>query len=367
MLELPSMSNETPHEEILILAKKLIKIPTTADNIAGLNQAVVLSEQLMKGYTINKFSTDGKPSLLIHNAKPKTKQFTILLNAHLDVVQAEDSAFKPIQKDGKLYGRGAYDMKSAAAVIILLYQELARKLEYPIALQLTTDEEKGSYGAKKHVDEGYRATFILTGECGSNFRITNQAKGVYHARLTATGTASHGAYAWKGDNAIMKLVAAITRIAAKYPNPTGETWETTVNITRLKTFNEATNRIPDEAQAHLDIRYNPENSTILSEIISLLPADVTLHVEAHYPPLNTKPNNPYLQLLHHASDSVLKREVGLRNAHATSDIVHFAEVGCAGVEFGPVGGNQHSDNEWVAIQSLSDYYQILKQFLLSIK
>ena len=98
-----------------------------------------------------------------------------------------------------------------------------------------------------------------------------------------------------------------------------------------------------------------------------MPNGVTQEIEAHYSPLDTQKDNKYLLLLKEACKTVLMQPARLRNAHATSDIVRFAEAGCDGVEFGPIGGNQHTDNEWVCLQSLSDYYLILKQFLLSIK
>jgi succinyl-diaminopimelate desuccinylase len=353
-------------DEILSLTQKLITLHTTADNLPAINESILLVEKQLQSYSYKKFISQGKPSLLIHNAKPNTKQFKILFNAHLDVIQGEDYQFKPHSKKNKLYGRGSYDMKAATAVFITLFKELHSKIKYPFALQITTDEETGSHGAQNQIDSGYRAEFILTGECGSNLKITNFAKGVYMVKIIADGVASHGAYPWKGDNAIAKLHKALEPIMTKYPLPKKETNNSTVNITKIYSTNEAVNRTPDYAEASLDIRYIPADNTIIPEITKLLPHGVRLEKTAHYSPLNTDEKNKYIVLLRNIGYQKLHQKIPLRSAHATSDIVRFVEVGCEGIEFGPIGDNQHGYDEWVDINSLENYYHILKQFLLSV-
>ena len=356
-------------DDILKFAQHLIRIHSTADNITALNEAVLLVEKELKQYEINRFSSDGKPSLLIHNATPGIKHFKIILNAHLDVVQGNDFQFQPKIVDGRLYGRGAYDMKAAAAVMLMLFKEITNQLPYPLALQITTDEETGTLGAKKQVDEGYRGEFIITGECGSNFRITNKAKGVYKIKVTAQGMLSHSAYPWRGDNAIVKLQKAIAVITDTYPLPKEESYKTTINITQIRSDNETWNKTPAHAEAYMDIRYMPEDQNILTDLKKLLPQDVVIEEDPDYSfvSLNTDPNNAYVQSLREIGKKILKQDIAFQTAHATSDLVRFTAVGCDGVEFGPIGENQHGDNEWVDIKSLEDYFLILKQFLLSIE
>src|SRR5437016_4958500 len=98
-----------PH--ILSLSKKLIAIPSTADNLNALEKVLDLVErELGEEFLIEKFEDNGSSSLLIQNTNKKTKQFKIILNAHLDVIFANKEQFQPFEKDGKLYARGAYDM-----------------------------------------------------------------------------------------------------------------------------------------------------------------------------------------------------------------------------------------------------------------
>ncbi|MEK7175486.1 MAG: hypothetical protein AAB693_01635, partial [Patescibacteria group bacterium] len=63
---------------------------------------------------------------------------------------------------------------------------------------------------------------------------------------------------------------------------------------------------------------------------------------------------------------VTGNNVRLRGANGSSDVRHFARINCAGIEFGPVGGNIGSDQEWVDIPSLEKYYQTLIIFLLDV-
>ncbi|HWY79747.1 MAG TPA: M20/M25/M40 family metallo-hydrolase [Candidatus Sulfotelmatobacter sp.] len=356
-------------DQVLSFSQQLIQIPSTTDDLSAIEEAVFLVEKQLSTFTIKSFISDRKPSLLIHNAGINTKNFKIIINAHLDVVYGEESQFTPFIKDGKLYGRGAYDMKAAAATIIMVFKKLANHISFPLALQITTDEEIGTLGAKKQVEEGYRGEFILTGECGSNFKITNQAKGVYNIKVTTSGIKSHSAYPWRGDNAIVKLQKALANITDKYPLPKEESYATTVNITMIRTNNKTWNRTPDHAEAYIDVRYMPEDKNILNDLRKLLSPDIKIEAiqKYSYSAINTNPNNPYIKSLQKIGKQILNQEIPFRVAHATSDLVRFAAVGCDGIEFGPIGSNQHGDNEWVNIKSLGEYYQILTQFLLSIK
>src|SRR5579862_6285724 len=99
-------------DEILNLSKQLIEIPSVSGDIPNLVKALKLAKQQLPDQIFLPFVSDGIPSLLFTNQKQPNKEFKIILNAHLDVVPAAAEQFIPIEKDGKLYGRGAYDMKS---------------------------------------------------------------------------------------------------------------------------------------------------------------------------------------------------------------------------------------------------------------
>jgi succinyl-diaminopimelate desuccinylase len=150
---------------ILSLTKSLISIPSTKDNKKALNDVLDLALQEFGNFTIERFEKDGYPSALVYLQKTRPKKFKVILNAHLDVVAAKEEQFKPYEKNSRLYGRGAIDMKAAAAVEILVFKEMAKKISYPLALQLVTDEEIGGFcGTKYQIEKGLRADFVLAGE-----------------------------------------------------------------------------------------------------------------------------------------------------------------------------------------------------------
>src|SRR5437868_7629341 len=116
---------------------KLLRIRSTADNSTALQEAVAVITDILErhaGITVEKFESHGKPSLLAYTGQARPKHFTVLLNGHVDVVPAKPEQFEPVEKGGKLYGRGALDMKSAALVLTETFCELAPKLPYTLGL-----------------------------------------------------------------------------------------------------------------------------------------------------------------------------------------------------------------------------------------
>jgi succinyl-diaminopimelate desuccinylase len=217
------------------------------------------------------------------------------------------------------------------------------------------------------VQEGVRGEFVIIGECNSNFKVANKSKGRYTVTIKAKGKTSHSAYAWLGKNAIWRMYEILDPIIKAYPIAKMETHKTKVNITKIESDNKALNRIPDNCTAHLDIRYAPQDEdTIIAKIKSLLPPDAIIEADHNRPYHFVNPKSSYITALQKATKNVRGKEYPLRFAHATSDATYFAAVGCDAIEFGPLGDGAHQDNEWVDIQSLYDYYQILNNFLLQL-
>jgi succinyl-diaminopimelate desuccinylase len=364
------MKKSNTISQILDLSKKLIAVPSVQGNTEGMKKVLdIANHELGTNFPIETFEQNGISSLLARNTLKRPKRFRVILNAHLDVVPGEEKIFKPKVKDGRLYGRGSYDMKAAAAAMILLFKDIEDKVDYPLGLQLTTDEEIGGIDGTKHqVESGVRADFVITGE-GTNLRAIHQSKGMLRIKLTASGRASHSAYPWLGENAILNLHSAINAILSKFPSPKEETHTTTITVTHIATRSSSEHTVtPDHCEALLDVRYaSLDRHTILSTIKSLLPQNIELEVLHSSHVHNTDANNAYIKVLETASHKTMQERMVLANAHGTSDARHFAEVGCEGVEFGPVGGGHHHEGEWVDIISLEKYYRILENFLTGIK
>ncbi len=348
----------------LDLAKKLISIPSTSDDTKALRKVLEIAKGELKGLNFKEFKKDNNYSLLFYNSQSLPKSFKLILNAHLDVVPAKADQYKPQEKDGKLFGRGAYDMKTAAACMILLFKEMANRVDYPLGLQLVTDEEVGGFnGTKYQIDQGLQADFVIAGE-NTNLQINHQSKGLIWLKVTTKGLSAHGAHPWDGQNAIWKMQKILNTLEKLYPIPQQEMWCTTVNLSRIETTNKTVNKVPDKCVAFLDIRYIPgEQDQVLKKLKQQFGKEASLEIVANEPAHLTNESNVYLQKLIKSTKQVLGEAKALVSHHGASDIRHYNRVGTEGVTFGLVGAGHHSDNEWVEIKSLKDYCNILKNYL----
>jgi succinyl-diaminopimelate desuccinylase len=352
---------------ILTLTKKFISIESTATNPAGLQEILQLAISQLRGFTIEHFEKNGIKSILVYTAKKRPKKFSVILNGHLDVVPGKKEHYQPRSQGDRLYGVGSMDMKANVACLIAAFKEVAPRLSYPVALQLVTDEEVGGFnGTKYQVEQGVRTDFVIAGE-PTNFDIVRAAKGILQVEISASGTTAHGAYPWRGENAVWKMHQFLNTLKKKYPTPKKQVWATTVNLSSIKTSNDAFNKIPDDCTVRLDIRYVArDRKTILPTLKKLLPKNFTLRVCAKEPALDTTAASPYVEKLADITQQVTRKKTILRGANGSSDARHFAPVGCPGIEFGPIGGDIGGDKEWVSIKSLGEYQRILTNFLLSL-
>ena len=354
-------------KNIIELSKKLISIPSSKENIKALEEVLVVADKHLDGIKSKKFKSKGVPSVLYYNTSTLPKRFKIILNAHLDIVPGKGSQYKASTKGGKLFGRGTNDMKGAAAVMVLVFKELAKKVNYPLGLQLVTDEETGGFsGTKYQIEKGIRADFVIAGE-PTDFGVNSKAKGIVWAKVKARGKSAHGAYPWHGENAIEKINLFLSSLYKKFPIPKNEEWKTTINVARVESSNETFNKVPDECEVWLDVRYIPEDSdTIIQGLKKLVPKGMELEILLKEPAQTTDEKNTYVQKLRVSTQKITGKLAPIIVKHGASDIRHYNKVGCEGITFGPVGAGMHTDNEWVDIKSLEDYYQILKHFLLSL-
>lgn len=351
-------------EEIISLTKKFIAIPSNPDNKEALSAILELALSYLSEYTIERFEQNGTKSALVYNGEKRPEKFNVLLNAHLDVIPGKSHQYVPEIKDNKLYGVGAMDMKANTACLIFAFKEIAKKAPYTLGLQLTTDEEIGGFeGTKYQIEQGVQADFIIAGE-PTNFDIVHKAKGILQMKIHAKGETAHGAYPWRGKNAIWEMHEFLVSLKKAFPTPQKETWTTTVNVSHIDAYNPVFNKVPDTSTIWLDIRFVPEDTeTIESKIRSLLPSEFTYEIMTHEPALFTREVNPYIQSLMKSAKTILGKNITLRGANGSSDARHYTHINGAGIEFGPIGEGIGSDQEYVDISSLDVYYSILKSFL----
>ncbi|MEV6302734.1 M20/M25/M40 family metallo-hydrolase [Actinoplanes sp. NPDC051861] len=348
-------------EELVDAAVELIGIRSTADRPDDLQRALDLVVGLVgPGFPVRRFSSGGKPSVLIGPPSPR-----VVLNAHLDVVPGEASQFAARREGDLLYGRGAHDMKCAALVMAAVFRSLAPKLPYPLALQLVTDEEVGGFDGTGHqVAQGVTADFVVIGE-QSNLRVVAESKGIMQVRLTATGRTAHAAYPWLGSNALLTILEAVRRLMERFPVPSEEVWSTTVNVAKIETGNTAFNVVPSSATAWLDIRFVPSDADLFDRLGEIAGPGVSVHLDAMGAPHHADPSCREVRLLQEAAESV-GFDGSLLRKHGSADGRFYSARGVNAVIFGPGGDGQHGPKEYVDLRTLRPYHDALTGFLRSL-
>lgn len=352
--------------KILKLAKELMSVPSVKGEVGEMDHVLEIAKRELLGISFKEYKDEGVPSVLFYNTKTFPKKFKLILDAHLDVVPGNLNQYKPKVVGDKLIGRGAYDMKAAGAAEILLFKELANNVDYPLGLQLVTDEEVGGFnGAKYQAEKGVDAECMIVGECSSDFTLSVISKGVVSIAIIFKGAAAHAAYLWEGKNAIYELNQFLNNLWKLYPIPSKRVWETTVNVGIISTTNIVSNKVPGDASLRLDIRYIPgDGDTTIQKIKSILPSSSELEVLMYEPALNTPESNKYVQSFLKVAEKSLGSKIEIVGKNGACDLRHYPNA--AGFEFGPVGYGPHSDNEWVSIKSLDTYYKIMKDYLLDL-
>jgi acetylornithine deacetylase/succinyl-diaminopimelate desuccinylase-like protein len=127
----------------------------------------------------------------------------------------------------------------------------------------------------------------------------------------------------------------------------------------------ADNKVPEEAIAFLDVRFIPEEKdTILDTIKSTLDPNAQVEIIANGSSQYTDENNIYVKHLNRSVEKITGSKAAMLQLHGASDVRFYEQLGTPAVCFGPYGGGQHSDGEWLDIEGIQTYYEILKDFLL---
>ena len=347
----------------VLLAERLIAYDTSRRS--GLSQATdfVAGWLEARGATVDAVETGGRRSLV---ARVGSGPLRLIFHGHLDVVPGHPEQFTPRIDGGRLYGRGAYDMKAALGAMMLAVADLSQGLVgAEVELIVVPDEERSEPGencTQMMVHDGLRADFVVCGE-PTDMQVGVQAKGVLMVRIDVTGTAAHGATPWLGDNAVLRAVDLYRRIAElPFASESAPLFERpSINLGRIQ-GGDAVNKVPDACRMDVDLRYLPGQSPdeVLRQVRSLDPA-AAIEVILERPPADVSPDHVLVQALlgaasrHEPSATSVGRD-------GASDAVAFLEVGVPAIEFGPRGAGHHGPEEYVEIESLPLYRRALADF-----
>lgn len=359
------------------LLAHLVRFPTISGDNATNRAALDWVEQQLEGLplTVKRLENQGVPALVATtSAVSNPKQPKLWLMAHMDVVAGEDSDFKSVVHQGRLYGRGSHDMKFAIAVFIALLQELGPDLaNYDLGLLLTCDEEVGGrHGVRWLVqDLGYRGGVVFVPDSSTPWKMQVSAKGIARFNLTATGRAAHASRPWQGANAIDEIMAFMHILHTRVPaEPCGNPHHHH-NTVNLSTINGglAINQVPATATAEIDIRYTPDTSydTIagwIEDAKAAVPA-VDAQLVVSDPPFTVHPGAAS-RAFKAAAREITGRNILDHRAHGSSDERWFVWEGVAAVNVGVTGSGYHTSPEWIDLTDLTTFYEVTRRFVTEL-
>src|SRR5215203_3173941 len=350
----------------LALAQRLIAFDTSSAE--GLRRAAEFVGGWLESNDIQAKQTEAR-GLPVTTAEVGIRDGdtpTLVLHGPLDVVPGGRDQFEPRIEGDKLLGRGAFDMKGALAVMLLVLRDLSDQDGVRLRLGIVSDEEseeEDNRGSDALVAGGFIGDFAITGE-PTNLQVGVQAKGVLAIRMEVLGRSAHGATPWLGDNAVVKAVEVFRGIeslpfarhsSALFDRPS-------INLGRIM-GGDALNKVPDTCVIDVDIRFLPDQDPdeILGQVRGL--PDTRVIATFRRAPAVVEADSPFVVGLCEAASPHHPERVMSVGRDGASDAVSFLAAGVPAVEFGPVGDGHHGPREWVSVSSLRSYRQALEGFV----
>ena len=310
----------------------------------------------------------------------------LVFAGHTDVVptgplaQWQSDPFVPSHRDGKLYGRGAADMKTSIAAMVVAIEEFVRA--HPaapgsIALLITSDEEGPAIDGTVRVCEallarGTRLDYCIVGEPTSVERlgdmVKNGRRGSLSGRLTVQGVQGHIAYPQLARNPIHLAAPALAELVATtwdggndYFPPTG--WQ----MSNIHAGTGAGNVIPGELLIDFNFRFGTESTpeSLKQRMHAVLDRHGLDYVIAW-----TLGGEPFLTPVGSLSDALCEAirsetqiDAQLSTTGGTSDGRFVAKICPQVIEFGPLNASIHKVDEHVEVASLEPLKNIYRKTL----
>lgn len=357
----------------LALAQALIRRPSVTPADAGAMDVLQAALEPL-GFACRRMRFGQIENLY---ARRGTTGRNLCFAGHTDVVPVGDAAawsgdpFDPHVENGLLIGRGAADMKGAIAAFVAAAAQDGPRETGSLSLLITGDEEgDADDGTTRVVDqliaEGETVDHCVLGEPSSAALLGDQLKigrrGSLNAWITVDGRQGHVAYPAQAANPITPLVKLLDRLKARvldegYPRfPPSNLEVTTVDV-----GNPATNVIPAQARARLNIRFNPAHDG--AGLIAWLEdecraagegfsGEIALRTKLTGNAFITEPG-PFVDVCAGAIGDVVGRAPELSTTGGISD-ARFIRALCPVVELGLVGKTMHAVDECVAVQDIHD-------------
>ncbi|XOY54852.1 MAG: succinyl-diaminopimelate desuccinylase [Rhodobacterales bacterium] len=357
------------------LTADLVRCPSVTPDEGG---ALVLLEDLLTkgGFTCTRVDRGGVSNLFARWGRQGANR-TFGFNGHTDVVPLGDEAawtmppFGAVIKDGYLYGRGSTDMKSGVAAFAAAALDFVTDTppDGAIILAITGDEEGDALDGTTALLDWMAAnnesmSVCLVGEptcpdvMGEAMKIGR--RGSLNATFTVTGVQGHSAYPHRAKNPL-PAVARLVDILASHELDQGTAHfdPSTLAVVTIDTGNPATNVIPAQTKAGVNIRFNDLHSGasltawmqgIADQVATDFGVRIAMQVKVSGESFITPPG-PLSDLVGKAVKAETGRDPVLSTSGGTSD-ARFVQHHCPVVEFGLVGKTMHQVDERVAVDQI---------------
>jgi succinyl-diaminopimelate desuccinylase len=373
--------------DALQLARDLIRCASVTPADAGA-QDVLATALEGAGFTVHRLVFGEAPDGPIHNLFATIGDGAphFAFAGHTDVVPAGDLSgwssppFGAAVAGGSLIGRGAADMKGAiAAFAAAAARHVAGGFAGRLSLIVTGDEEgPATFGTAPLLDwmtaNGFVPDLCLVGEPTSARVLGDMVKigrrGSLNAWITVHGAQGHVAYPAMADNPVARLVRILAVVQARVLD-TGSDWfqASNLEVTDITVGNPATNVIPAQASARLNIRFNDlqrgaELEAWLREVVAAETASAEVVVRVSGEAFLTEPG-ALSDMVAGAIEAVTGARPELSTSGGTSD-ARFIRRLCPVVEFGLVGQSMHKVDESVPVAELRALEAIYAEVLARV-
>jgi len=376
--------------DVLDLACELIRRRSVTPDDAGC-QALIAERLARVGFTIENLRYGEVDNLWATHGGPNASGPTLMFLGHTDVVPSGPEAawqsppFEPTITNGRLYGRGAADMKgSVAAMVVALEQFVLAHPDHSgrVGLLITSDEEGVAIDGVRKVIEHFRTNderieFCVVGEPSAKEKLGDLIRvgrrGSLSATLTVRGIQGHVAYPEKALNPIHAFGPALAELAAeRWDEGNADFPPTSMQVSNLNAGTGANNVIPGTLTALFNFRYSTasraEDLQARSEAI-LRRHGLDFHIDWQLSgqPFLTPPGGKLRETVVAVCRDFCQLDPDQSTGGGTSDGRFIALLGTEVVEIGPVNATIHKVDECVAVHELEQLpviYQAVCERLL---